>query len=266
MKQHQIRWLTLLISFSTSISLFSCSNSTPSSNTSPNATASLTSSSQSNSANGNDPYTALLQGNNRQGTDPLELLQTPQIKQELSLTDSQSAQIKQIDQDFRTQLHQKASGVKLEGLSDQEKEAKLKEVKQEFDQLSQETRRKVGSVLKPEQATRLKQIFLQIYGWGVLTKDDFSSDLSLTTDQQQKLNDLSSEMYKKIKTNWEAPNSKDPQQRNKVLAGDRQRIEQIIKDSNQQAVALLKPEQQKTLETLKGKKFELDPKQLPSPN
>jgi Spy/CpxP family protein refolding chaperone len=210
------------------------------------------------------PVTSLLPGNDRTASDPLSLIQNSQIKKELNLTDEQSTKIKLIEQEFRAAIKDRVSGVTLKGLDEKQQEAKIKEISDDIDKQVQETRKKVGEVLNPEQETRWKQIALQIYGWGVLTKDDYSSDLKLTAKQQENMNQVRDQMITKMRANWQNPdNSQEP--REKVIASNRQRLEQIIKNTNQEALDILTPEQKKNLETLKGKEFKLDPKSLPSP-
>lgn len=210
------------------------------------------------------PVTSLLPGNDRTASDPLGLIQNSQIKKELNLTEDQSTKIKEIEKDFRTAVKKRVSGVTFKGLDETQQEAKIKEIRKNLDKEIQATREKVTTVLKPEQQTRWKQIGLQIYGWGVLTKDDYSSDLQLTPAQEEKMNQLSDEMITKMRANWQNPNNSQ-QPREQVIASNRQRLEQIVKNTNEGALDILTTEQKKKLETLKGEKFTLDPKSLPSP-
>ncbi|AKG22933.1 Spy/CpxP family protein refolding chaperone [Calothrix sp. 336/3] len=265
-KQNRIDSLTfasLLIVFGTLFTLSSCT--TTDTKTSPTTTAEPTATqtkSETQSETGNNPINAFLGNSDRQGTDPLELMQNSQVKSELKLTDDQIAKLKQIDTNFRQKVKEKASGIKPESATEEQ----IKSVRSDIEKLNQETRVEVGKTLNADQVKRARQIFLQLYGWGILTKDDFSQDLKLTADQTAKLNKLSDDTVQKMKDNWVAPKSDaSPTEKNQTLANNTKKMEQILKDSNQEAESYLTDEQKKTLESLKGAKFQLDPKSLPSP-
>jgi Spy/CpxP family protein refolding chaperone len=256
---------SLLIAVGSVALLSSCNNQqTSETKTSeqPSAQTQPTTAAQSTQDTGDTPLTAVLPQSDRPASDPLQLLQTEPIKKELSLTAEQTTKLKQIDQEFRSDVSKIAEGVQWKELTPEQQEQKLKELTQKMDKETQETRQKVGQVLSPAQSTRAKQIFLQTYGWGVLTQNDFSSELKITTDQQKQLDELRDQLLQKMKTNWEVPDTNDPKQREQIIARNRKRLDQIIKESNEQALTVLTPEQKKNLETLKGKKFQLDPSQL----
>ncbi|MDJ0732580.1 MAG: Spy/CpxP family protein refolding chaperone [Nostocaceae cyanobacterium] len=255
---------SLVLVIGSFVSLSSCSSSPTSTQSSDTKSQTETVSDTGAKNKEISPLTSLLPGNDRTTSDPLSLIQNEQIKKELQLTENQSAKIKQIEQDFRAAITQRVSGVTFKGLDKTQKEAKIKEISKDLDKEIQEARKKVGAVLKPEQETRWKQIVLQIYGWGVLTKDEYSSELKLTSKQQEEMNQLRDQMITKMRANWQNPDNKN-EPREKVIASNRQRLEQIVKNTNEEALDVLTPEQKKNLEKLKGKKFNLDPKSLPSP-
>lgn len=210
---------------------------------------------------GTDPITAGMTGADRPNTDPLELLQSDQLKQELNITQEQSGKIQQITQDFRGKLKQTYDGLNLSGLPPQEQSQKLQEVSGQVQQEVDKARQEIGKVLTPEQVNRFKQITLQIYGFGVLSSDQFTQELKITADQQKQLEDIRQSVVEKMRASWEVPPS-DPQKRNEVIEVNRKRMEQILKESNDQAKAVLTPDQQQTLKTLEGEKFNFIP---PSP-
>jgi len=260
-----ITLVALLLAFGGLISLSACDNKT--SNTSTPTESPTTEQSQSTTqksseeSSGDTPITVGLENSDRPNTDPLQLLENEQIKQELNITDEQLAKLNEVETNLRQEMNQTVSGVKWKELSKEEQSAKLKEVSQEIDTKIQASRQKIGEILKPEQVTRMKQIFLQIYGWGVLTKDDFTEELKLTAEQQSELNEIRDDMVAKMQTNWEVPAGNDAASRNKVIANNQKRMEQIVKESNDKAIAVLTPEQKQQLETLKGEKFDFKPPQ-----
>jgi Spy/CpxP family protein refolding chaperone len=198
----------------------------------------------------------------RQGANPLQILQHPLVKSELKLTDEQVAQIKAIEADLTTKIAAASESVKskyksLEALpkdkQDSEKKKLAVEIEQGTASIAKESQQKVGKVLKPEQEKRAKEILLQKFDFGILTKDDFATDLKLTDAQKKQLNDIVGQMRIKTIGAWEIPDRDDVAKREKTLADNRKRMEAVMKESNQQAKAVLTPEQLKSLETLKGK-------------
>ena len=198
----------------------------------------------------------------RAGSNPIQLLQNPKIKSELKLTDDQVAKIKTVESDLLARVTTESKSVKekyksIEALpKDKQDDAKKKlanEVETGVVALTKESQGKMSQILKPEQEKRAKEILLQKYDFGIVTKDDFATELKLTDAQKKQLNDIVGQMRTKTIGAWEIPDKADAAKRDKTLADNRKRMEAIMKESNQQAKAVLTSDQIKTLETLKGK-------------
>ncbi|WP_041933089.1 hypothetical protein [Gloeothece verrucosa] len=210
-----------------------------------------------------DPITAGMTGAERQNTDPLELLQSDQLKTELKITPDQETKIKQITQDFRGKLQQIYGNVNLNGLPPAEQSKKLEEVSGPVQEEINKTRQEIGKVLSPNQVKRFKEITLQIYGFGVLNSDQYAQDLKLTDEQQKKIGTIRTQMISKMRTSWQIPPS-DKQEKEKVIDTNRKVMEGIIKESNDEVLAVLTPDQKKSLESLKGEKFDFKPPAPPA--
>ena len=198
----------------------------------------------------------------RSGSNPMQLLQNPQIKAELQLTDDQVAKIKEVETSLMAQVTTSSKAIKekykaIEALPKEKQEAEKKKLADEIEKglavLTKESQGKMSKILKPEQEKRAKEILLQKYDFGIVTKDDFATDLKLTDAQKKQLNDIVGQMRTKTIGAWEIPDRADATKRDKTLVDNRKRMEAVMKESNQQAKAVLTPEQLKTLETLKGK-------------
>jgi Spy/CpxP family protein refolding chaperone len=198
----------------------------------------------------------------RQGSNPLQLLQHPLVKSELKLTNEQVAKIKAIESDLTAKVTTSSESIKnkyksLETLpkdrQDSEKKQLAVEIEQSTTTIARESQQQVNQVLTPAQTKRAKEILLQKYDFGILTKDDFATDLKLTEAQKKQLNDIVGQMRIKTIGAWEIPDREDATKREKTLANNRKRMEAVMKESNQQAKAVLTPDQLKTLETLRGK-------------
>jgi Spy/CpxP family protein refolding chaperone len=198
----------------------------------------------------------------RQGSNPLKLLQHPSVKSELKLTDEQVTKIKEIESNLTTKIAAASESAKtkyqsLDALPKDKQDSAKKQLAAEIERgtatIAKESQQQVSKVLAPAQAKRSKEILLQKYDFGVFTKDEFATDLKLTDVQQQQLNDIAGQMRIKTRGAWEIPDRNDAAKREKTLADNRKRMEAVMKESNQQAKAVLTPAQLKTLETLKGK-------------
>lgn len=216
---------------------------------------------------GASPLNAGLEGANRAGTDPIELIQNPQIKKELNITEDQISKLQQLESDFRKEMQTSFAGMTIEKLKGLD-EAQKKELEEKVRKQVGEARDQVGTILKPEQLERFKQINLQIYGFGVLSFDHFSKDLKLTEAQEKELRELQRTTFQKIRANLDVPEEgkADAETLKQIVAQNRKRTEEIFKGSNEKALAVLTADQKQLLEKLKGNKFELDPAQLPSPS
>jgi hypothetical protein len=209
-----------------------------------------------------NPLTVGLEKSDRKDADPLQLIQSDQLKKELNITAEQSAQLKTVENDLRTKVSAKNASVtpQLKGLDAKGKEEKLKAVAKEIETETKSSRESISKILKPDQVKRLKEIFLQIYGFGTLTRADFQQDLKLTDAQNKQFDTLSDQMAQDMRTSWEIP-SDDPTKAAATLTSNRKRMEGIMKNSNAKSLEVLTADQKKTLEALKGKPFIFKPTQ-----
>src|SRR5260370_32545303 len=88
-----------------------------------------------------------LPGASRYGTDPLHLLQTAKVKQELKITDEQSAKIAKVAEKYDRDAASDVGSVRLEGLSAQEKAKKEQEIRETRDKLIEASRQEVATIL-----------------------------------------------------------------------------------------------------------------------
>lgn len=246
---------SLFMCFGMSISLSACNTNQSSYPTPTSTEASATQSPQSENPTEQRVDATILKVPGVSNSDPLKLLQSSQLKEELKLTDEQISQLKQLQKDLLADIEK----IKSEPLP----KANEKPNNQGIEQQRINIQERVESILKPEQITRAKEIFLQLYGYGPFTYQFFTSDLKLTPEQDEKFNDLARQSIFNIHKGWKQLTGSQ-EEKNKTLIQNVQIVEQIVIDTNKQAVALLTPEQQKTLEKLKGKEFKLDINKLKS--
>jgi Spy/CpxP family protein refolding chaperone len=205
---------------------------------------------------GADPTTVGLEKSNRDGADPIQLIQSDQVKKELGLTDEQITKIKEMEGSLRQEIAAKEAALQLKGLDPKQKEEKLKSAAKDIDDLTKKSRAKAGEILKPEQIKRIKEIMLQVYGWSVLTRNDYKDDLKLTAEQDKQLDTIQEQMSSQMRSGWTVPTGDKAEE---TLSANRRKMDAIMKASNAQALKVLTPEQTAKLETLKGAKFTYTP-------
>lgn len=185
------------------------------------------------------------------GADPISFLLSDQVKKEVRFDDKQVADLKAVCEETRTNINQKYISLGLDKLDKKGKEEKLKSSNKEIQAFLQETRDKVEKIIKPDQQKRLKEVTLQHFGWGPLTSEIFSADLKLTDKQKADLKKIEQQMQAKNQTDWQIPEG-DAAAKTSILETNRKRMDAILKEVNEQSLAVLTPEQKATLDKLKG--------------
>ncbi len=190
-----------------------------------------------------------LPGAARQGADPLQLLQVNKVQQELKLTEAQVAKLGEIS----SKVH--AAATSELGVPGDRTEAQIRE---SIEKSVTEARDQVAEVLDEGQLNRFKEIVLQVLGWGALADREIAETLQLSKDQQEKVGKLAQESAEKMRGGFEVPRSGDPAERKKVMEANAGKMDAIFGDADSTAESVLTAEQRVTLETLRGKPFELD--------
>lgn len=261
---HQLRPIVitcLATALGSSLLLSSCKQEPQSGGVTSTTTSSTTTTETTNpqtppgdkDKNVNTPMTAAM-GGDKQGSDPVSFLLDDQVKKEVKFTDEQSAELKKVRDEVRDTTSAKLKAMGLDKLDTEGKKAKIKESGKEIEAILNESRAKIEKIIKPEQSKRLKEIVLQRFGWGPLTSELFSADLKLTDKQKADLRTIGEQMQTKNQTGWELPTG-DEANRTKILNDNHKRMEAILKDVNEQSLAVLTAAQKATLDKLKGAPF-----------
>jgi Spy/CpxP family protein refolding chaperone len=174
---------------------------------------------------------------------PSALLRMEKVQEELKLTDDQKAQFTKISDKYKDELATARTDM------NREKMAELRKAETEdFDKA-------IPTVLKPDQAKRLKQLELQagmqFGGLRVLTKEDVQTALKLTDDQKKSIKDSSEEL------------AKDMQEMFQSAGGDRTKMAEMFtkmqgmqKEATEKVVNSFTDDQKKEWKELTGEKFE----------
>jgi Spy/CpxP family protein refolding chaperone len=161
----------------------------------------------------------------------LRVLALSQVQDDLNLTEDQKAAANK-------------AGESLQGLFGGLQNATQEERQQKMQEIQAKTRAAiddVNKVLSKEQNERLDQIVLQARGAGALADEKLAADLKITDAQRQKLQEIQQQTRQQMR---------DAQ-------GDREKMAQIRKTSQEQALAALTEEQRQQFDKMQGAKIDL---------
>ena len=139
-----------------------------------------------------DPLSMQLPGASRPGADPLRLLQYPEVRKDLSLSDGQIQQLQQLDRDTRARVRSLAGG-RTRGGTASPSVAAVRVFEAQQQEAARQSRQRVAEILEPGQLEAFKAIVessprqdpLQL-----LISDGVRSRLGLTAAQTQQLRQL----------------------------------------------------------------------------
>lgn len=165
------------------------------------------------------------------------LLRSPQVQQELKLTDQQKQQLEQLGEQWRE---------KMRGLRDLPPE----ERRQKGEGMRAEVEKQLATILNEQQMKRLKQIALQVEGYAALERPEIADQVGLTKEQRQKIRDILRQADEKRREAFQQGQ------------GDRQAAFQRMREIRQwvdgEIEKLLTPEQKKKWQELVGAPFKFE--------
>ncbi|VTS02974.1 hypothetical protein [Tuwongella immobilis] len=168
----------------------------------------------------------------------------PGVREELKLSEEQQEEFGKLMSEQREK--QKGIFEKMKDLSREERMTKFNELRKE---MSEENTKNLTKVLKPEQITRLKQIYFQQIGvLGYEDSDDLKKELSLSEDQREKLKSISTDFRKDMQDLFSGGPGN---------AGNFEKMQMIRKEAMESAQNLLTDDQKKKWESLVGEPFEM---------
>jgi Spy/CpxP family protein refolding chaperone len=170
-------------------------------------------------------------------------LGNPGVQEELKITDDQKKTIQEKQGEMREKMQD--TFAKLREASPEERQEMMKKV-------SAESTKMVKGVLKPEQYTRLQQIYWQNNVLTALTTDeDAEKKLNLTADQKEKLKGINEEMQKdRRELMQEAQGGGGFQAIQPKMAA-------LTKETNTKAAGVLTDAQKKTWKEMVGAPYEV---------
>ncbi len=186
---------------------------------------------------------------NSPGLNQIGLLRNPSVQTELKLTDDQKSKAAVIGD--KVQEEMQGMLAELGELDPEDREAKLQELRKTAGERGKAVMAELGTILQPEQLTRLKQISLQLRGVGALADEEVAAELKLTDEQKKQL--------ATIRTENETAGRELMRQARESGGGDavRGKFEELRKSGNEKALAVLNADQKAQLEKLQGPKADI---------
>jgi hypothetical protein len=130
------------------------------------------------------------------------------------------------------------------GLSMEERAEIMKKV-------AADTEKALKDVLKPEQIARLKQIQLQIRGVDALTEEDVQKDLKLTPEQKDEIKTITDDLRKERGEVFRGAFGDQEK-----MAEARKKMEAMNTEAMDKVNKVLKDDQKKSFDDMKGAKFD----------
>jgi Spy/CpxP family protein refolding chaperone len=199
-----------------------------------------------------------LPGASRFGTDPLHLLQTGKVKQELKITDEQSAKLGKVAEKYDEEAATKLGSVQLDGLNAQQKSAKAQEIRDAGDKLIETSRKEVSSILNPDQLNRLKQILLQVNGADALQDKEIAKEVGVTPEQSAKIQKLQTQTNTALRNDLGGKSGGANQTQMELGGSTVRTAEKVDTHAQEQSLGTLTAAQKQKFESLAGAPFTLE--------
>lgn len=171
------------------------------------------------------------------GGSELFLLRNDQVREELGIVDEQVEKLEALGNKAREQMRELFSG--MGDLSREEREAKMEEIRTKMQSRAEEMKKEMETILLPNQVKRLEQISRQTrmrmgpQGGG--NSEVIATELKLSDEQKEKLRAKAEEVEKKL----------------------REKMAKLRKESEDEILSVLTPEQRAQWKEMVGDPFEL---------
>lgn len=183
------------------------------------------------------------------GGGTIGLIQQQDVQQEIELTEDQQTELRTLAETMREEVGEEMRGMfqGMRDLSDEERDAKMQEIRTRFEQIGKDAEERMQKVLLPHQFDRLKQIDLQSRvqrgGASALSEGELADTLGLSESQRDQLREKQEQVQKELD----------------------EKISQLRVDARNQLLEVLTPEQRAKLQGMMGADFALQEPQFGPP-
>jgi hypothetical protein len=178
------------------------------------------------------------------------LIESVAVQQELKLDNEQVEKAKAAVDKVREK--HSADRAKLQDLSQEERREKSRAINQA---VSEETRKALADVLKPEQIKRFKQIELQRRGGEAFTQPEVQQALKLTGDQKEKIKTIAADGAQETRELFQSQGNVGQGEANRVEM--QKKVTALNKATVEKVSAVLTSDQKQTWKAMIGQPFEV---------
>lgn len=179
----------------------------------------------------------------------LMLLRADKVQKELDLVQDQKDKLKELADKVQKEMGSVFQGMgNFRDMSEEERAAKGKEMQEKMAEVTKKAQKEVDEILLPKQATRLKEISLQLRGIMALSTDKEVSDkLKITDEQKEKMQTAQREVFEKARDLFQP-------------GGDREKamekMRELQKEAGDKALDVLNADQKEEYAKMKGEKID----------
>ncbi len=150
----------------------------------------------------------------------VQLLRNDAVQKDLGLSDEQISELREVASKGRPKFDREA----IKNLSQEERQAKMKELREGMMKKLGELKENVDKILTEKQQKRLKQIELQMMGPMAFMRPDVAEKLQITDDQKEKMRDA----FRALRQGREGGG---PPDREKMAKEVREKLADILTDA-----------------------------------
>ncbi|HTU21884.1 MAG TPA: hypothetical protein VMG10_27850 [Gemmataceae bacterium] len=169
----------------------------------------------------------------------LSYLSSPQVRDELKLTEDQLKKIEELKKELKTKRRLKPADLRSLSLEERVKKAQ---------EIVKATEAALAKILTRKQLRRAEQIFLQLRGPMLLRSPQVAAALKLTDEQKEKMKDIDRETFREY--------------RESRKKGDQHPLTELFKRRDEKLLNVLTPAQKKKRKQLLGEPFKWEPRRL----
>ena len=179
------------------------------------------------------------------------LLGNEKVQKELELVDDQISKITKLREDSQAEMRKNFEGFR--DLSEDQRRAKMEELRTKGEASQKELRAKINEVLLPDQRDRLKELAIQAQGTGALSNPETAEALKISDDQKKQIETIREEFGTKMREAFGGGRGQGGPSEEA-----RAKITELRKEISEKTLAVLSTEQKAQLEKMKGEKSDID--------
>lgn len=191
---------------------------------------------------------------------PLQLLRLEQVQKEIELVDDQKTKLRELGEESAREMREAFSGMR--DLNEEQRRERMEELRKKAQEREAELAKKIEAILLPHQLKRLKEISVQVQGIRALNSAEVAKELGITEDQKAKMESIRREVTDQFAKLREEMQDLSPEQRRERFREMGEKMRETQQQVEEKILNVLTAEQKEKFEALKGKKFDVDMRQM----